>query len=89
MVYSDYIGAASEVHPVELMDPNDNSKPMLTIDPRYTWGTWVAGEWNNLSGLVSALTGKNYNYPSMAKTIPYEYAEARLLRPVGKLFPDS
>ena len=40
---------------------------MLTIDPRYTWGTWVAGEWNNLSGLVSALTGKNYNYPSMAK----------------------
>lgn len=67
IVYPDYIGSASSVTTVNLMDPSDNSKPMLTIDPKYTWGTWVAGEWNDLAGLVSELTGKNYNYPSIAK----------------------
>ena len=67
IVYSDYIGSASSVTTVNLMDPSDNSKPMLSIDPKYTWGTWVAGEWNDLAGLVSELTGKNYNYPSIAK----------------------
>lgn len=67
VVYSDYIGAASEVTPVSLMDPNNNAKPMLTLNPKYTWDTWVAGEWNDLAGLVSELTSKNYNYPSMSK----------------------
>lgn len=67
VVYSDFIGKASEVHPVGLKDPNDNTVNMLTIDPKYTWGTWVAGEWDVKGGLVSELTGKNYNYPSIAK----------------------
>lgn len=67
VVYSDYIGAASSVTPVTLMNPDNSSTPMLTIDPKYTWGTWVAGEWDDLAGLVSELTGRNYNYPSMAK----------------------
>ena len=67
VVYSDYIGAASEVKPVSLFDPDDNTKPMLTIDPRYTWGTWVAGEWDVKGSLATELTGKNYNYPSMSK----------------------
>ena len=40
---------------------------MLTIDPRYTWGTWVAGEWDVKGSLATELTGKNYNYPSMSK----------------------
>ena len=63
VVYSDYIGAASEVKPVHLKNPADNTQNMLTIDPKYTWGTWVAGEWDVKAGLVSELTGKNYNYP--------------------------
>lgn len=67
VVYSDFIGKASDVVPVQLLDPNDNTKPLLTIDPKYTWGTWVAGEWDVKAGLVSSLTGKNYNYPSIAK----------------------
>ena len=67
VVYSDYIGAASEVKPVHLKNPADNTQNMLTIDPKYTWGTWVAGEWDVKAGLVSELTGKNYNYPSMSK----------------------
>ena len=67
VVYPSYIGAASEVKPVSLLDPSDNTKPLLTIDPRYTWGTWVAGEWDVKGGLVSELTGKTYNYPSIAK----------------------
>ena len=67
VVYSDYIGAASEVKPVSLFDPDDNTKPMLTIDRRYTWGTWVAGEWDVKGSLATELTGKNYNYPSMSK----------------------
>jgi hypothetical protein len=67
VVYSDYIGAASEVKPVSLFDPNDNTKPVLTIDPKYTWGTWVAGEWDVKGSLATELTGKNYNYPSISK----------------------
>ena len=67
VVYSDYIGAASEVKPVHLKNPADNTQNMLTIDPKYTWGTWVAGEWDVKAGLVSELTGKNYNYPSISK----------------------
>lgn len=67
VVYSDYIGAASEVVPVPLMNPSNPTEIMLTIDPKYTWTTWVAGEWDLLAGLVSSLTGKNYNYPSIAK----------------------
>lgn len=67
VVYSDYIGAASDVKPVGLKNPNDNTQNLLTINPKYTWGTWVAGEWDVKAGLVSELTGKNYNYPSIAK----------------------
>lgn len=67
VVYSDYIGAASDVKPVGLKNPNNPSENMLTIDPKYTWTTWVAGEWDIKGGLVSELTGKNYNYPSIAK----------------------
>lgn len=67
VVYSDYIGKASEVVPVGLKNPNDVSQNMLTIDPKYTWGTWVAGEWDIKGGLSSELTSKNYNYPSIAK----------------------
>lgn len=67
VIYSDYIGAAKEVGPVALLDPNDNTTPMLTINPKYTWETWVAGEWDVKGGLVSTLTGKNYNYPSLSK----------------------
>lgn len=67
VVYSDYIGRASEVVPVGLKNPDDVSQNMLTIDPKYTWGTWVAGEWDIKGGLSSELTGKTYNYPSMAK----------------------
>ena len=37
------------------------------IDPKFTLGTWVAGEWDVKAGLVSELTGKNYNYPSISK----------------------
>ena len=50
-----------------LKNPADNTQNMLTIDPKYTWGTWVAGEWDVKAGLVSELTGKNYNYPSISK----------------------
>lgn len=67
VVYSDFIGSAADVVPVSLLDPNDNTKPLLTINPKYTWGTWVAGEWDVKGSLVTSLTGKNYNYPSMAK----------------------
>lgn len=67
VVYSDYIGAASDVKPVGLKNPNNTAENMLTIDPKYTWGTWVAGEWDIKGGLVSELTSKNYNYPSIAK----------------------
>ena len=67
VVYSNYIGAASEVKPVSLFDPSDHTKVMLTIDPKYTWDTWVAGEWDIKGGLANELTGKTYNYPSMSK----------------------
>lgn len=67
VVYSDYIGKASDVVPVGLKNPNDVSQNMLTVDPKYTWGTWVAGEWDIKGGLSSELTSKNYNYPSIAK----------------------
>lgn len=67
VVYSDYIGKASDVVPVGLKNPNDVSQNMLTINPKYTWGTWVAGEWDIKGGLSSELTGKTYNYPSIAK----------------------
>ncbi|RHJ90671.1 SusD/RagB family nutrient-binding outer membrane lipoprotein [Parabacteroides bouchesdurhonensis] len=67
VVYSDYIGAASEVTPVGLLNPDNTTETMLTINPKYTWTTWVAGEWDTKAGLVSSLTGKNYNYPSIAK----------------------
>ena len=67
VVYSDYIGEASEVKPVQLFDPKDHTVPMLTINPKYTWDTWVAGEWDVKSGLSNELIGYNYNYPSMAK----------------------
>lgn len=63
--YPEYIGAADQVVPVKLKDPSDPSKDMLTIDPKYTWDTWVAGEWDTKAGLVSELTGKNWNYPSI------------------------
>ncbi|MBQ4161944.1 MAG: SusD/RagB family nutrient-binding outer membrane lipoprotein [Parabacteroides sp.] len=66
-VYPDYIGAASDVKPVELFDPNDHTVAMLTIDPVYTWDTWVAGEWDVKGGLSNELIGYNYNYPSIAK----------------------
>lgn len=67
VVYSDYIGAASDVKPVGLKNPEDNTQNMLVIDPKYTWDTWVAGEWDIKGGLSSELTSKNYNYPSIAK----------------------
>lgn len=67
VVYPDYIGKASDVVPVGLKNPNDVSQNMLTINPKYTWGTWVAGEWDIKGGLSSELTGKTYNYPSIAK----------------------
>lgn len=67
VVYSDFIGSANDVKPVTLYNPNNNTQPMLTLNPKYTWGTWVAGEWDVKAGLVSELTGKNYNYPSIAK----------------------
>lgn len=67
VVYSDYIGKASDVVPVGLKNPNNVSENMLTINPKYTWTTWVAGEWDIKGGLSSELTSKNYNYPSIAK----------------------
>ncbi|MEG1544516.1 MAG: SusD/RagB family nutrient-binding outer membrane lipoprotein [Tannerellaceae bacterium] len=67
VVYPDYIGKASDVKPVGLMDPQDHAQVLLTVDPRMTWDTWVAGEWDQKGGLVTELTGKNYNYPSIAK----------------------
>ena len=85
VVYSDYIGAASEVKPVHLKNPADNTQNMLTIDPKYTWGTWVAGEWDVKAGLVSELTGKNYNYPSMSKQYRMSTNKRVFFGPVGKL----
>lgn len=67
VVYPGYIGAASEVQPVGLLNPNNTTEVMVTVNPKYTWTTWVAGEWDTKGGLVSSLTGKNYNYPSIAK----------------------
>lgn len=67
VVYPTNIGAASSVVPVGLLNPSNTNETMLTINPKYTWDTWVAGEWNDLAGYVSNLTGKGYNYPSIAK----------------------
>lgn len=67
VVYPEFIGSANSVQPVGLLNPNDITQVMLTINPKYTWGTWVAGEWDTKGGLVSELTGKNYNYPSIAQ----------------------
>lgn len=61
-----YIGVASKVVPVGLLDPADNKVVSLTIDPRITWDTWVSGDWDTKGGLCTNLTGQTYNYPSMA-----------------------
>lgn len=67
VVYSDYIGAAANVQPAGLKNPDNISQNLITVNPKYTWGTWVAGEWDVKGGLVSELTQKTVNYPSMAK----------------------
>lgn len=63
VVYPTTIGAASNVVPVTLTAPSSS----VTINPKYTWGTWVSGEWDLKSGYSTNLIGQAYNYPSMAQ----------------------
>lgn len=61
-----YIGDASSVSSaVGLYDPNNTEKIMLTIDPRYSWDTFVAGLWESKSSLCANWL-KNQYFPSMA-----------------------
>ncbi len=68
-IYPDNIGAASGVSSaVPLLNPNNTAETMITVDAVYTWDTWVAGLWDKLDGISSALVStSNIYYPCMAK----------------------
>lgn len=75
-VYSDYIGAASNVKETitfpggtytDALSGQKVTAPEITLPLKYTWTTCVAGNWNDKSGLVGDYLSNNYNFPSLAK----------------------
>lgn len=75
VVYSDYIGKASEVKDVKLasgtykdaLTGETVNAPEVTLPMKYTWSTCVAGDWNDKQTLTTDYLNSNWNFPSLAK----------------------
>lgn len=49
-----------------LIDPNNTENFITTLKMKYTWNTWVAGQWENKTALSSEVTGTSANFPSLS-----------------------
>lgn len=51
----------------------EDGKPYMELNVKYTWNTWVTGKWDKYSSLSAELTGMTKTYPLLSKT----YRESR------------